>query len=146
MDRRCGWLAAVGALCVPLGAHAANCGNGTQDANAVVMAQHRAYLAHDLDTFAACCADDVVITDPAQEQQAIVSMAALREAYGDFFKRMPAGFRSEYLGRLVNGPRVVASERSVGAKNGATLGGKAMFEVRNGKVIHVWFGPFGQTS
>lgn len=142
MNRLCRWLLAAVLLGLSLGAHAAACGSGTPDANAVVMAQHEAYVAHDLDAFAACYADDVVITDLTGKRPSTVGIAALREVYGKLFERVPAGFRSEYLGKLVNGPMVVVSERSVGAANGATPSGIAMFEVRRGKIIRVWFGPF----
>lgn len=112
------------------------------DPDGVVMAQHRAYVAHDLDAFAACYADNVVITDLSGERHDVVGIAALRELYGKLFARMPSGFRSEYLGKLVNGPMVVVSERSVGAPGGKSLSGIAMFEVRRGKIDHVWFGGF----
>lgn len=142
MNRFGRWLLAAVSMALSSGAYAATCGSVTPDANAVVMAQHEAYVAHDLDAFAACYADDVVITDLTGKRPTIVGIAALREVYGKLFKRVPAGFRSEYLGKLINGPMVVVSERSVGAANGATPSGIAMFEVRGGKVIRVWFGPF----
>ncbi len=142
MNHRCGWLLALAALAVSSGARAATCSSGTQGADAVVMAQHKAYVAHDLDAFAACYADDVVITDLSRKREPIVGKAALREVYGSLFKRMPAGFRSEYVGKLINGPVVVVSERSVNTRSGSTPSGMAMFEVRHGKIIHVWFGPF----
>ena len=40
VNRLCGWLVAVVAVCLSLDAHAATCGSGTADADAVVMAQH----------------------------------------------------------------------------------------------------------
>jgi hypothetical protein len=142
MNAWCGWVMVMGALLMPLGAHAATCESKGTDADAVVMAQHRAYLAHDVEAFAACYADDVVITYLDQERKPLVGIAALRDLYGDLFKRMPPGFHSEYLGKLVNGPLVVISERSVGGKSGKTPSGIAMFEVRDGKITHVWFTPF----
>jgi hypothetical protein len=142
MNSWCGWMAVVGALLLPLSAHAATCDSAGSDADAVVMAQHRAYLAHDVDAFVACYADDVVITYLDQERKPLVGIAALRDVYRDLFKRMPPGFHSEYLGKLVNGPMVVVSERSVGSKSGKTPSGIALFEVRDGKIIHAWFTLF----
>lgn len=136
-----GWVV-MGALLMPFGAHAATCDSKGNDADAVVMAQHRAYLAHDVEAFSACYADDVVITYLAQERKPLVGIAALHALYGDLFKRMPPGFHSEYLGKLVNGPMVVISERVVGGKSGKTPSGIAMFEVRDGKIIRAWFTPF----
>lgn len=137
---RCVLLAAFANL--PFVAQAAVCGSGAVDPDAVVMAQHSAYAAHDLDAFAACYADDVVITDLSGQRPEVEGMAALRELYGSLFKRMPAGFHSEYLGKLVNGSMVVVNERSIGAKSGKSPSGIAMFQVRQGKIDHVWFGPF----
>lgn len=111
------------------------------DPDAVVMAQHSAYAAHDLDAFAACYADDVVITDLGGQRPDVVGIAALRELYGKLFKRVPTGFRSEYLGKLVNGTMVVVSERSVGTASGKSSSGIAVFQVHQGKIDHVWFGP-----
>lgn len=129
-------------VCLPLAARAADCGGGAAEPDAVVMAQHQAYAAHDLDAFAACYADNVVITDLGGQRPEVVGMAALRELYGKLFKRMPAGFHSEYLGKLVNGTIVVVNERSVGATSGKSPSGIAMFQVHQGKIDHVWFGPF----
>lgn len=127
---------------LPIAAQAAVCGSGAVEPDAVVMAQHGAYAAHDLEAFAACYADNVVITDLSGQRAEVVGMAALRELYGKLFKRMPAGFHSEYLDKLVNGAIVVVSERSVGAPSGKSPSGIAMFQVHQGKIDHVWFGPF----
>lgn len=132
----------VAMACLPMAVHAARCGDGTTDADAVVMAQHRAYVAHDLDAFAACYASDVVITDLTAQRKPIIGIAALRQVYGNLFTRMPASFHSEYLGKLVNGAMVVVNERSIGGKGGKSPSGMAMFKVRKGKIVHVWFGPF----
>lgn len=127
---------------LPLAAQAAGCGSGALEPDAVVMAQHGAYAAHDLDAFAACYADDVVITDLSGKRKDVVGIVALRELYGSLFTRMPASFHSDYLGKLVNGKVVVVSERMVGAPGGRTASGIVMFQVRQGKIDHVWLGPF----
>jgi hypothetical protein len=142
MNRLCSGLDAAGSVGLWLGAQAATCGSGAADADAIVMARHSACVAHDLDAFAACQAVGVVITDLTGKRPSIVGLAALLNAYGNLFKRMLAGFQSEYLGKLVNGSLVVLSKRSVGRRNGATPSGVAMFEVRRRKIIGVWFGPF----
>ncbi|HET6432691.1 nuclear transport factor 2 family protein [Dyella sp.] len=128
--------------CVPLAATAAACGSGATEPDAVVMAQHHAYAAHDLDAFTACYADQVVVTDLTGQRPDVVGIAALRKLYGALFQRMPAQFHSEYLGKLVNGNVVVVSERLVGVPGGKSPTGIAMFQVREGKIDHVWFGPF----
>ncbi len=100
------------------------------------------YVADDVDAFAACYAGDVVITDLTGKRAPIVSLAALRDVYGGLFKRMSAGFQSGYLRKLVNAQVVVVSKRTVSGMTGATPGGIAMFEVRRGRIIRAWFGPF----
>jgi hypothetical protein len=64
-----------------------------------------------------------------------VGIAAPRDLYGDLFKRMPPRFRSEQLGKLVNGQMVVISERVVGGKSGKKPSGIPMFELRDGRII-----------
>lgn len=72
----------------------------------------------------------------------VAGIAALREFYGQLFKRVRAGFQSEYLDELVSGAIVVVNERTVGTASGKSPSGIAMFQVHQGKIDRMWFGPF----
>lgn len=141
MTQLYGLLLAALIACSPSLAQAA-CNNDSSAPKAVVLAQHKAYAAHDIDAFAACYSDDVIITFLSSDRKPVIGIAALRARYGKRFKLAPKGFHSEYLNEIANGPIVVVLERLVDGRAGWPKKDVAMFEVRNGKIVHVWFPPY----
>ena len=118
----------------------ASCGNtsSSSDPAEVVDAQFAAYNAHDLDSFAACYADNVSMIDIAGKNPPIKGMAELKMAFA-YLSRKPPGGGVEIIRRIVNGPVVIDQERPLGVKDKPDL--IAIYEVRNGKIQNVWFPP-----
>ena len=117
------------------------CGKSA-DPETVVQAQVEAYNRHDLDGFVACYADNAMIVDLAGKQPPVKTAAELKTAYG-FLARVPKEFRVEILKRTVNGPVVVDLERIHGLPKDRPAPPNALvvYEVRDGKILHVWFPP-----
>jgi hypothetical protein len=111
----------------------------------IVHAQDVAYNAHDIDAFAACYADNVVIEGLSKKHPPIVGIAALKEAY-KFLRTAPAGFHTQFINKIVVGPIVVVHEVALGGtanmpKPDWPAESIAIFEIRDSKVVHVWFAP-----
>lgn len=116
------------------------CGTSNDPAQ-VVQAQIDAYNTHDIDTFAACYAENVTITDLSGKRAATKGVPALKSTYA-FLAKMPKEFHVEILQRVVTGPIVVDKERVVGLPAGkAQFDAMAVYEVRDGKILNVWFPP-----
>jgi len=116
------------------------CGNSGDPAS-VVQAQVDAYNAHDLTAFAACYADAVSIELLGSGEPPRKGQAALKEDYA-FLGRMPEGFGVDIVQRTVNGPIVVDHERIHGLPDGRSAPDAiAVYEVRDGKILNVWFPP-----
>lgn len=75
----------------------------------VVARQVEAYNAHDLEAFASCYADDVVVTSGAGDVL-LSGIAALRQQYGEWFSQMQ-DLSAEVVQRLTRGAWVVARTR-----------------------------------
>lgn len=134
----CAILAMVSSLTAT--AVAAACGT-SPDPERVVQAQLEAYNAHDIDAFAACYADEVTIYNLSANKAPRKGIPALREDYA-FLTRVPKEFRAEIVKRMVNGPIVVDHERIVGLPEGKRAPDAiAVYEVRDGKILNVWFPP-----
>jgi hypothetical protein len=118
----------------------AACGTST-DPEHVVQAEVDAFNAHDIDAFAACFADDVAIVDLAGKRPVRNGLPALRDAYA-FLRTSPKDFHVEIVKRIVSGPIVVDHERALGlpAEKGKPEA-VAVYEVRNGKILNMWFPP-----
>ena len=119
---------------------AASCGN-SKDPEKVVQAQLEAYNAHDLDTFVACYADDVAIHSLSSDKPPRKGLRVLREDY-IFLKEVPKAYRAERANRIVSGPIVVDHEliRGLPPERGVPEA-IAVYEVRDGKILNVWFPP-----
>lgn len=126
------------AMWAPLSAMA--CGKSADPAQ-VVQAQDDAYNAHDVDAFAACYADNVTITDLSGKEPVVKGIPTLKKTYA-FLDRVPKAFRVEIVQRIVVGPTVVDHERVIGlpADKGQPEA-IAVYEVRDGKILNVWFPP-----
>jgi hypothetical protein len=104
----------------------------------VVDAQFAAYNAHDLNSFASCYADDVTMIDLSGKRPVIKGNIELRKAFS-YLANPPNGRGVQIVRRIVNGPMVIDQERPVGMTGKPDL--IAIYEVRNGKIINVWFPP-----
>ena len=135
------------ALTVSVPAYAA-CVEST-DPWAIVHAQDVAYNAHDVDAFADCYADDAVIEGLSEglsrTHPPIVGIAAIKEKY-QFLKTAPKSFHTKFINKIIVGPIVIVHEVAVGGpadwpRPDWHKESIAIFEVRNSKVVHVWFAP-----
>lgn len=119
---------------------AAACGTSS-DPEHVVQAQLDAYNAHDIDAFAACYADDAIIYNLAANKAPRKGIPALREDYA-FLAKVPKEFHAEIVKRIVSGPIVVDHEHPVGLPaDKRAIDAIAVYEVRDGKILNVWFPP-----
>ncbi|MBD8900154.1 nuclear transport factor 2 family protein [Rhodanobacter sp. DHG33] len=127
------------AMLYPLSAAA--CANKSNDPAEVVQAQVDAYNAHDVAAFASCYADNVTVTDLSGKRPVIAGVEALKHGYA-FLATVPKEFHVAIVQRVVNGPIVVDQERVMGlpADKGQPEA-IAVYEVRDGKIQHVWFPP-----
>jgi hypothetical protein len=91
-------------------------GAGTPGAVVVVDRQVDAYNARDVEAFAACFAEDVVIVDAAGVDRTR-GRAQLSEQYGRWFARNP-DLHVEILDRIAIGEYVIDEERVTGAPEG----------------------------
>jgi putative hydrolase of HD superfamily len=126
--------------CLPATVLAQACGHASDPVH-VVQAQVEAYNAHDIDAFAACYADDVSIIDLSGKHPPIQGMAALKTAFA-FLAKVPKDYHVDIVQRSASGPIVVDHERVIGLP--AAKGQPeafAVYEVRQGKILHVWFPP-----
>lgn len=130
-------------LGIPATPAAAACGHTLASSGPaeVVQAQVDAYNAHDLESFAACYADDVRIVDLSGRRPDITGQAALKKAYA-FLGRVPADFGVDIVKRVVNGPVVIDLEHLRGLPAGRHMPDSlAVYEVRRGKITTLWFPP-----
>lgn len=117
----------------------AGCGNSS-DPWAVVHAQDLAYNAHDVDAFAECYSNDIIISNLAGEKP-IVGIPALKGTYS-FLKTAPKDFHTIYLNKIINGPIVIVLEQAFNPpKKNWSEKSIAIYEVRNGKIVHLWIAP-----
>lgn len=122
---------------------AAACGNtsATSSPAEVVQAQVDAYNAHDLAAFTACYADDARVIDLSGKRPERKGQAALKQAFA-FLGQAPKGFGVDILKRVVNGPVVIDLEHVRGLPPGKHAPDSlAVYEVRDGKIVTLWFPP-----
>jgi putative hydrolase of HD superfamily len=111
------------------------------DPEQVVQAQLVAYNAHDVEAFAACYADNVIVTDLSGKHPVVKGIAALKTEYA-FLTKVPKAFRVQIVKRIVNGSIVVDHERVLGLPaDKGTPESVAVYEVRAGRILNVWFPP-----
>lgn len=133
---------AIGAFVVcallPLSAWA--CGKSSEPEQ-VVQAQLEAYNKHDVEAFAACYADDVTINDLSGKRPVIKGIPALKETFA-FLNKVPKTFAVTIVKRIVNGPIVIDLEHVIGVpEDKRKPDAIAVYEVRDGKILNVWFPP-----
>jgi imidazolonepropionase-like amidohydrolase len=103
----------------------------------VVQRQLNAYNARDLEAFLATYHPDARLYGfPDQLQRE--GEAALREAYGRLFERVP-NLHARVPRRIVSGNYVIDQEEVTGLPEGRVLRATAIYEVRDGRIARVWF-------
>ncbi|WP_266159883.1 nuclear transport factor 2 family protein [Dyella silvatica] len=131
---------AVFAACALLPLSAWACG-GSSDPEQVVQAQLEAYNKHDIDAFAACYADEVTLTDLSGKRPVIKGIPALKATFA-YLAKKPKTFGITIVKRIVNGPIVIDREHVIGVpEDPGRPDAVAVYEVRDGKILNVWFPP-----
>lgn len=97
--------------------------------------QLAAYNAHNLDAFVAPYADSVQIFDLSTNKLQIKGKDEMRKQYG--FLNSVDVLHCNLLNRIVDGNFVIDHEEII-SKNGKFYG-VAIYEVKNGKIVRVWF-------
>jgi hypothetical protein len=97
--------------------------------------QLAAYNAHNLEAFLAPYADDVEIYDLKTNKQQVKGKEAMRKHYS--FLSNTAILHCNLINRIVDGNFVIDHEEIVTGKG--TFYGVAIYEVKDGKIIKVWF-------
>ena len=111
------------------------------DAETVVQGQVEAYNAHDVKKFASFYSDKISIYDLSSDKPAINGIQALKESYA-WLAKAPPDYRVEIIERIVNGSIVVDLERLHGLPDGkGNPEFLAIYQVREGEIINVWFPP-----
>ena len=105
------------------------------DAERVVQNQLDAYNQRDLDRFLETYADEVTLSNFPDEILS-TGLEAMRSRYGSFFDRTP-DLHAEIARRIVQGDYVIDHERVTA--QGRTFNAVAIYQVKNGKIQHVWF-------
>lgn len=109
------------------------------EAAEAVDRQVDAYNAHDVEAFADCYAEDMVIVDAAGAELTR-GRAQLLERYGRWFERNPA-LHVEIVSRIEIGPFVIDAERVTGAPDG-DIQAVAIYRVGDdGRIDRVQFLP-----
>ena len=118
---------------------------------AVVQRQLDAYNGRDIDEFVACYSDHarlrpLVVRRPTLRDRASAARLRvrgasarelIREIYGRLFDDSPA-LHAEVIARIVRGDFVIDHERVTG-QNRSSFDIVAIYEVRNGLIMQVWF-------
>jgi hypothetical protein len=105
----------------------------------VVESQFDAYNRHDADGVAAAFAPDVEIRTLG-DSTVKRGQAVLRDRMSAWFKKAPK-VHARLIGRLVQGAFVVDHERVTGTPDGKPIEGIGIYEVRNGKIVRLWWTP-----
>lgn len=87
------------------------------DTAAAVDRQVDAYNARDVDAFAACYAENIVIVDAAAQAELTHGRAQLAEQYGRWFERNPQ-LHVEVVSRIEIDSFVIDAERVTGTPDG----------------------------
>jgi len=108
---------------------------------AVVDAQFADYNAHNVDAFASCYAENVEMIYLDGSRPAIQGRAGILTAFA-FLKTMPGEMGVQIVQRTLTGPTVIDKEHVVGLPSGKVLPDMAaIYEVRDGQIVKVWFPP-----
>ncbi|HLP82807.1 MAG TPA: nuclear transport factor 2 family protein [Phycisphaerales bacterium] len=104
----------------------------------LVQQQLDTYNARDIDGFAACFSDDVLVFDLDTMSPRFTGTAALRERYGETFRKWP-NQRSAVMNRQALGEFVTDLEYITGVPDRAPYAMLAVYRVRNGKIDRMMF-------
>ena len=106
-----------------------------------MQAQLEAYNALNIALCASCHSADIKIKNSQEGAPDIIGQESLSKAY-QFLKTAPKSFKVILENRIVNGPVVVDYERLTRLGDGRDdMFAVAVYEVRNGKIVSVWFPP-----
>lgn len=106
----------------------------------IVQRQVNAYNDRDLERFAACYSDDVIIGDlgPDGPVERLRGQEALRARWGALFERAP-DLHCRIERRIENGDTVTDHEFVVGVPDRGDVHAVAVYRVRDGRIRSVWF-------
>lgn len=103
----------------------------------IVQAQLDAYNRRDLEAFLASYSADIKIyLHPATLQQ--TGLNAMREVYAQLFEKNPQ-LKCQVLQRMVHRNYVIDHEHLTGLADGKELKVIAIYEIKGGKIVNVWF-------
>ncbi|WP_161602423.1 nuclear transport factor 2 family protein [Tautonia marina] len=105
------------------------------DAERIVQQQLEAYNRRDLNDFLATYAETVILSNFPDELLS-TGIDAMRTRYGALFDRTP-DLHAEITQRIVQGDYVIDHEQ--GTAQGREFSAVAIYEVKGGKIQHVWF-------
>lgn len=111
-------------------------------AEALVQRQLEAYNAHDLEGFLATYSAGIEIFDlPDTSKPTMKGLDVMRERYGSLFAELPK-LRCNVGNRIADGAFVVDHEVcNLGIPGEADMRAIAIYQVENGLIHRVWFGP-----
>ncbi len=106
----------------------------------VVQRQLNAYNARDLERFAACYADDVVVGNlgPDGPAEWMRGKDKLRERWGERFATSP-DLHCRIENRIANGEVVIDHEFVTGVPGRDAIHAVAVYRVKDGRIASVWF-------
>jgi len=105
---------------------------------AVVMRQVDFYNARDLEGFLSTYREDAVIERPSTGVVVARGRDAMREGFAKVFAANPA-LHCAVGGCVVNGDCVALSEKITGLADGSVRDALAVYEVKDGLIVRVWF-------
>jgi hypothetical protein len=105
---------------------------------AIVQHQLDTYNARDIDAFAACFSDDVLVVDLDTMTPRCTGLAALRERYADAFRKWPQQ-RSAVMNRQALGEYVTDLEYITGVPDRGPYAMLAIYRVRDEKIDRMMF-------
>ncbi len=108
------------------------------DATDLAQRQLDAYNAGDIEAFAACYAEDVKVWDLHAGTLTYKGRDKLIARYGPLFERCPE-LHAELVGRVALEHTAVDEERVTGMVEGEVVRAIAVYEVRDGLIVQVWF-------
>lgn len=104
----------------------------------LVQKQLEAYNRGDLKAFVSTYADSVEIYGFNNQKLLMKGKADLEKEYGELFKMYPKNYAA-LRGRIVQGNFVIDKEHVTGRGEGQDMEATAIYEVKNGLIVRVWF-------
>jgi hypothetical protein len=110
-------------------------GSAAGIAEQLVQEQVEAYNRHDLDGFLNCYSPDIKLYD-FPDKLVGSGLAGMRATYGRLFRETP-DLKVAITERIAQGDTVIDHES--GSGNGRKFSAIAIYRVKNGKIVGVWF-------